>query len=190
MSIIFNIEDKVVYPTPEILMVEPYKKIWNRDKTKNKDKALLEFAYVEFMTSMKMSNPFRDYEEDIKESKILLGIGMKKTWKPDALIKEAIEKSNEFQKEASLSYRFFISAKTGMRKLQDFFDTVNLKERNPKSQNVIYKPRDITVALQDTEKLLINFKNLEKRVEQDLYETTKTRNNKRISIFADPNSFR
>ena len=52
----------------------------------------------------------------------------------------------------------------------------------------IWKPRDITSALNDTEKVLANIKSLEKKVEEELFEETKTRSNKQISPFADPES--
>ena len=51
----------------------------------------------------------------------------------------------------------------------------------------IYKPRDITAALQDLDKTIISLQSLEKKVEDDLFETAKIKGQKEVSIFADPN---
>ena len=42
---------------PELLTLKPFKQIWTRDKTVNKDKALAEIAFIYFMT-----DPRSDYQ--------------------------------------------------------------------------------------------------------------------------------
>jgi len=190
MSFLFKINEKVVFPNEETLLIEPFKSIWKRDKTKNKNIALKELAYIEFMTSLKKSNPFRQYPEDKKEEVIKEEIIRNKKWKPDKLIMNAIEKLKVFQKEASTTYNYYLSAKTAAEKMQYFFNTVDITAVNPKTCNPLYKPRDITSALNDTEKVLSNLKSLEKKVEEELYEETRTRSDKQISPFADPNSLK
>ena len=67
---IFEVSGNIVRPTPNILTIYPFKEIWKRDKTKNKNLAIQEFAFIEFMVSKKKSNPFKGYDEEIKEDKI------------------------------------------------------------------------------------------------------------------------
>ncbi len=67
MSFLFKIEGKKVYPNTETLLVSPFKEIWERDKSLDKEKAIQEFAYIEFSTSMLKSNPYREYTEDRKD---------------------------------------------------------------------------------------------------------------------------
>ena len=66
MSHVFVIQGSVVNPTPEILMVQPFNIIWERDEDVNKVFAKQEFAYAEFMVSMMKSNPYRDYADKRK----------------------------------------------------------------------------------------------------------------------------
>lgn len=190
MAFLFQISDKVVYPNAETLMISPFKDIWERDKSKGKQNALQEFAYIEFMSSMKKSNPYRQYPESKKEQVVINAVITQINWKPDNMVKKAIKKLKEFQKEASTTYSYYIAAKTAAEKMQNFFLTVDITAINPKSFNPIYKPRDITSALNDTEKVLSNLKALEKKVEEELFEETKNRSDKKISPFADPNSLR
>ncbi len=190
MAFLFEVSEKTVFPNPETLLISPFKDIWERDKTKQKIFALEELAYIEFMTSMKKSNPYRQYKIGIKETKIREAVITKKGWEPDDLIREGMEMVVKFHKEASTTYNYYMAAKRAAEKMQNFFMEVDINEVNPKTFNPIYKPRDITSALNDTEKVLSNLKTLEKKVEEELYEETKNRSNKEISFFADPESLR
>jgi hypothetical protein len=188
MAFLFTVTEKTVFPNTETLLISPFKEIWNRDKSKEKYSAIEDFAYIEFMTSMLKSNPYRQYEENKKEEKVRQAVITRKDWEPDELVKQAIHKVIQFHREASTTYNYYMAAKRAAEKMQDFFNEVDITEKNEKTFNPVYKPRDITSALNDTEKVLSNLKNLEKKVEEELYEETKNRSNKEISFFADPES--
>lgn len=188
MAYLFKVEGKAVIPNTETLLISPYKEIWERDKTKGKEFAIEDFAYIEFMSSMKKSNPYRQYPEDKKHTVIKNAIITRENWDIDPLITQGINKIEKFQEEASTTYGYYMAAKRATEAMKDFFETVDIGERNFKSGSPIYKPRDITSALNDTEKVLSNLKSLEKKVEEELYEETKSRANKVISPFANPNS--
>lgn len=188
MAFLFNVEGKAVFPNTETLLLYPFKEIWNRDKSKTKENALEELTYIEFMTSMKKTNPYRQYPEGKKDEVVRQDVITQKDWQPDNLIQEAMQKIVEFQQKASTTYNYYIAAKTAAESMQDFFLTVDVNERNFKTGNPVYKPGDITRALNDTEKVLANLKSLEKKVEEELYEETKTKGGKQISPFANRNS--
>lgn len=190
MAFLFEVSDKVVFPNAETLMISPFKDIWERDKSKGKQNALQEFAYIEFMCSMKKSNPYRQYPESKKEQVVIDAVITQIDWRPDPLINEAIEKLKLFQTEASTTYSYYVAAKCAAEKMQNFFTEVDVTAINPKTFNPVYKPRDITSALNDTEKVLSNLKALEKKVEEELFEETKNRSDKKISPFANPDSLR
>ena len=188
MAFLFIVSEKTVFPNPETLLISPFKDIWKRDKSKQKYMALEELAYIEFMSSMKKSNPYRQYDDKMKEKKVREAVITKKGWAPDELIREGVAKIMQFHKEASTTYNYYMGAKKAAEKMTQFFNEVDISEVNPKSFNPIYKPKDITGAINDLEKNLANLKALEKKVEEELYEETKNRSNKEISFFADPES--
>lgn len=189
MAHLFVINEKTVSPNPETLLIYPFKEIWERDKTLKKVNAIEEFAYIEFMSSMLKSNPFRQYPDEKKEEVIRKAIITQKDWAPDGLITDGIATVESFQKKASTTYMYYISAKKAAENMQDFFSNVNIRDDiNFKTGNPIYKPKDITSALIDTEKVLANIKALEKKVDEELFEGLKTRSDKQISPFADPSS--
>ena len=102
---------------------------------------------------------------------------------------QEITSIEEFQTNGSSTYSYYIAAKRAVENMKEFFESVDINERNEKGAP-IYKPRDITSALNDTEKVLANLKALEKKVEEELYESTKNRSDKKISPFADPKSLK
>ncbi len=188
MAQLFDINDKVVFPHAETLMIEPFKEIWERDKSKGKEIALKEFAYIEFISSMRKTNPYKGYSEKEKSSKIIKDLFKDTKWKPDTLVLQGINKVKEFQMEASVTYSYFLAVKESVEKIKEFLKTVNLAERNFKTGMPVYKPKELTSALVDTEKVLANLKSIESKVEEELFEETRNKANKEISLFADPES--
>jgi hypothetical protein len=186
MAFLFIVENKVVIPNSETLLIEPFKSIWERDNSSNKWEATEDFSYIEFISSMKKTNPYRQYPENKKHDIVKEQVITREDWVADTLILQAIIKIKEFQTEASSTYSYYMAAKKAAENLKDFFSTVDInRDVNPKSGLPIYKPKDITGALNDTEKVLANLKNLEKKVEEELYEQEKIRSDKRISPFAE-----
>jgi hypothetical protein len=182
---IFKIENKIVQPTTEVLLISPFKEIWEQDKTKNKTEALQHFAYIEFLCSPKKSNPYFGYTtKEIRDVKIKMDVYKDKDYILPKLVEEGIEKYKEFLNNASFNYSYFMSARGAAEKIKNFFDTFNMNERN-KSGVPIYKPREITSAIIDSEATLQKLESLQKKIEQELLEQTKNKRNKEINYFEE-----
>lgn len=188
MAFLFQINDRAVYPNPETLMISPFSEIWERDSSPGKEVAIQEFAYMEFMTSMLKSNPYREYQDDRKEMVIRQEVIKELDWQPDELVEAGMEKLREMQTEGSLTYRYWMANKTALEKQIEFFENVDISERNPKTFAPIYKPKDIPDAVSTAEKVLTTINALKSKVDEELFESAKTRSQKTISPFADPNS--
>lgn len=188
MAYLFKIEGKLVFPTEETLLTTPYKEIWERDKSKDKDIAMKEFSYIEFMTSQLQTNPYKGYSDDIRGEIIIKEVFAGITWKPDDLVKEGIKRFEAFQKEASPTYTFYMSALKSKNTLEKFFTTVDLSKTNFKTGNPIYKPKELTSALLDVDKITASLDSLKKKVEEELFDAVKTKGQKEISAFAKTES--
>lgn len=187
MSWLFKIEDRKVFPNEETLLIPPFSQIWERDESPDKWLAIREFAYIEFMTSQLKSNPYKGYSEKVREEKLREDIIKEDTWIPDELVMEAMKKIEEFQTNGSGAYTLLIDTLKAKETLQEFLRSVNLKERTDKGAMVL-KPKDVTAAMLDLDKLVTSLDVLKKKVEEDTFETVKTRANKVISPFANPDS--
>lgn len=189
MAYLFEVNNKAVYPTTESLLISPFKEIWERDSSVDKDIALREFSYIEFSSSVKKTNMFREYSPEKRDEELKKEFFKDlPDWQPDELVLEGIRKIEELQKEASLTYRYWQSNVKAAEKIIEFFDEFDLNEKNFKTGNPIYKPKDITSSISDAEKTLATLNSLKKKVEEELFENIKNRGNAEISHFADPSS--
>lgn len=188
MAYLFKVEGKIVQPNTETLLVSPFKEIWERDKSKGKEIALEEFTYIEFMTSMLKSNPYKGYATEVKHKVVREAIITQEDWQPDEYIFKGMEYIFKIQKEGSPTYTLYMSTLQAKEKLERFFRTVDLDERSPKTGFPIYKPKELSSAMLDVDKLTTTLATLAKKVEEELFDDIKTRGQKEISPFADPSS--
>lgn len=93
---LFKYDSYRIVISEEALVLKPFKTIWNRDRSNSKDKALQELGYIYFMC-----DPRSDYQYLVDESErseaIIQGEGMSKSWKPDKVVKEAMQFYTSFK---------------------------------------------------------------------------------------------
>jgi len=189
MSLLFQVEKKRVMANTETLLIPPFKQIWERDESNDKSDALEDFAFIEFMVSVRRTNPYSGYPKDKRREKIKEDIITRENWEEDELIKEGMKALDRMQREGSPTYNYYKSALLGAQKLQDFFEDFDLiNDINPKNGNPLYKPRDITSALNDTAKILQNLEQLREKVDNEIYDTTKTKGGRKTSMLANPDT--
>lgn len=190
MSLLFTVEAKIVKPNVETLLMYPFTEIWERDTLTGKQHAIEDFTYIEFVASVQKTNPYSGYTEDQRRTKVKEQIisPTRTDWSEDELIQLGIAELIKFQKEASVTYNYYMSAKNAADRLQDFFNNLDMNELNIKTGLPLYKPKDITSALNDTSKVLENLNTLRDKVDNEIFEEIKNRAQKVVSPFADPSS--
>ena len=180
---LFRIENQVVLPYEETLLIFPFVEIWERDMVHNKPMAIKEFTYIEFMCSFLKTNPYIGYPEDIRPEKIRLGIFRDTPdWKPDELVLKGIEVYRDFQKEASPSIRFYEAALKGVEELQNFYLNLDMKKVT-KMGLPVNKPSEVARGLSQTAAVLQNLETLKERVQQELFESNRIRGNRTVNPF-------
>jgi hypothetical protein len=191
MSLLFTVESKVVSPTTESLLIFPFREIWERDDSKDKRYAIEDLSYIEFMASIQKSNPYSGYPEDQRPDKIIKDIITRAEWdQTDSLILAGITKLKQFQAEASVTYNYYMAAKSAAEKMQHFFINFSMSDVNLRTGAPIFKPKDITSALNDTSRVLENLNTLREKVDNEIFEEVKNKGQKIVSPFADPSSLK
>lgn len=179
---IFLVENNTVKPTPQSLLIKPFKEIWERDKSTKKERAIKEFSYIEFMTSFKKTNPFIGYAPFDRHRKVCEHVFEDSKYIPDATVKSAMTLYDEIQTEGSVSLRFYKSLVSAVEKLIDFSNNVDLNERDAKG-SAVWTPNHITQITSKAYDTLKQLSLMQQKVEQELYEASKTRGNREINIF-------
>lgn len=191
MSLLFTVESKVVSPSTETLLIFPFREIWERDDSKDKRYAIEDLSYIEFMASIQKSNPYSGYPEHERPNKIIKDIITRAEWdQNDQLLLAGIDKLKQFQAEASVTYNYYMAAKSAAEKMQLFFTTFSMSDVNLRTGAPIFKPKDITSALNDTSRVLENLNTLREKVDNEIFEEVKKKGQKIVSPFADPSSLK
>ena len=188
MSYLFVIDKQIVRPNLETLLIFPFTEIWERDTNPGKFTAIAEFTYIEFMSSIKKSNPYKGYNLEERQRRLNKDIMQHEAYIPDELVKAGIGYLVDHQRNGSLSYNYYMSARKAAEKIQQFFNTFDMNATNPKTGNPVYKPKEITSTLIDTAKVIENLSLLEEKVNNEMFETAKNKGQKTISPFADPST--
>ena len=98
---LFKYENYEVTVSPEALKLGPFRKIWDRDRSKDKQTAQMELAYVYFF-----ADPRSDYQyivdNDDRSKAIAKGEGLPDKWKPDKVLNKAVEFYSTFLPESAL----------------------------------------------------------------------------------------
>jgi hypothetical protein len=162
---IFELESNYPILQAELLVVPEFKKIWDRDKTKGKDKAKTELAYIYFMLDVKSA--YLAYSEEKMEKKICQDLFGKDSYTPDQDLVKAMARFQEFAETPSTG--LLKDARTSVNEVRKFLRTVDLSERNRMGMPV-YKPKEVTSALTDLDKVVDNLQKLEERVSREDYE--------------------
>ena len=159
---LFELENNYPSIMPEVLVIPEFKKIWDRDKTKTKDKAKTELAYIYFM--MDTRSPYLAYSEEEMESQICKDLFKADKYKPD---QELVVAMSKFQELSDTPTTLLLkAARNGIAEVRKFLSSVDLTERNRMGMP-IYKPKDITTALADLDKAVDNLQKIEDRVNKD-----------------------
>lgn len=167
-----DVVDGQVKFKPEILTISQFKALWDRDKTKTKDKAFKDLIYVYHMASNR--SIYSDWPEDKKEEAILQDVIVDKTWKSDKLIDEAIKKFGDF---TTPKQRLLAAAKFKIDEIATFFRNVPLTEDTSKSITELFKNISTTIK---------NFDDIENAVKKESDSSnTKRRGDKATALFED-----
>jgi len=148
---------------PALLTVGVFKTIWNRDKSKDKAKAIMDIGYVFWYTD------YRSYisditDEDEKNNQIVQIIDTSGKYKPDKLVFDAIE---EYTKDTPLSLKFLQDVKVAINELRKYFRELRLDDVDDKGKP-IHNAKQVMDSIKSTGDLLETLEKHEIKIKKDL----------------------
>ena len=163
---LFKYENDILTIDPMAYSLVPFKVIWDRDKTKSKKNAFAEMSYVFFMTDYK--SDFSDIlDDDDRSVEVIKVLDLKKGWKPDLKISDAIEFYK--QRKDGIAMRMLGSAKILASKIEKYCRTVDLNEKNEKGAYV-HNVKQINEVLQQFGRTIDSLNKLEDQVKKEVAE--------------------
>lgn len=120
------LENNKVKINPEILLIQAFKNVWDKDTSKTKDKALAELGYVYFIADYK--SDYLAYPENTRSRQVACDIMKDEDYKPDETVKAAVRKYEELQTTPTL--RLLKAARHALEEACLYYDTVKPSDRN------------------------------------------------------------
>lgn len=177
---LFKYEGYKLHISEEAFVLKPFKEIWNRDKTKNKDKALQELGYIYFM-----SDPRSDYQyivdEEDRAKAIKEGEGIDPKWKPDNKVIEAMKFYKTFKPVSALLLE---DTRIAVDKLRQLLRNIDLTEVDDKGKP-IYTLNTITATIKQIPSLVKDLDEAEKAIAKEIMESDKVRGAQEKSMYED-----
>lgn len=175
MMKLLKFEGYKVVIEPELLTLKPFKQIWTRDKTVNKDKALAEIAFIYFMT-----DPRSDYQYLVDDNErmeaIKEGEGLPPKWQPDKVVTEAMDFYMSFKPISALlleDTRFMVDKYRKRLKAQEF-DDLEIKDL-----------KEVGALIKQIPPLVKDLDEAEKALNSEMKSSGKMRGSGEKTIFED-----
>ena len=177
---LFEIENNVVIYSPQALMLEPFKKIWEEDKSEDKIQANLIMSYVYYMADERSDfMHILNVDERMQAIKEALQLPEDFNGRSEELIQamKFYEKLSE-----TTSTKLLQSTRLVLQKISEFLDNINLNERDERSNKPIHDIGKITGSVEKIPKLIRAINEIEKEVVKE--KTLKAQSGtKDISMF-------
>ena len=143
--------DYKVQIDPIAYTIEPFKTIWKRDRTKTKETAQGELAYIYFTCDYK-SDFYNITDEETRQIEVAKHCFSGKKWSPDKLIEDAQEFYKERQKTFSLL--LLEDAVHGIGKLSRYLRDINFEENEVNEKTGEIRPKHDIKKYADTIKTI------------------------------------
>lgn len=177
---LFKYEGYKITIEPEALLLKPFKKIWQRDRSQSKEKAMMELGFIYFYC-----DPRSDYQylTDEKErlQAIKEGEGFSSNWKPDKDIMNAMEFYNSFKPTSSLLLE---DTRYAVDKLRRLLRDIDLSQTDDKGKP-IYTLNTITATIKQVPSLVKDLDDAEKAIAKESVSTSKMRGQGEKTIMED-----
>ncbi len=178
---LFSYNDYKIDISPEAFALKAFRTIWQRDKSKNKERALQEFGFIYFMCDPRSSYMFYDNETD-RVNNIRQDEGLDKKWKPDAVVEEAMVLYKKLTQTTSSI--LLDRSRVGADNLGKKIAKINLDELD-NNRKPIYTIQQMAAALKLIPDVVKNLIDAEALVSKEIEEKSSMRGNKDKKIGED-----
>lgn len=165
---------------PEILTLKVFKRLFTRDKTKDKSKFLQELGYIYFML-----DPRSDYmyitDEDERSKAIITGEGLSDTWKVDSILQDAMDYYKSFRPTSALLLE---DTRVAVDKLREALRKINITETDDKGRP-IYTLNTIVATIKQVPSLVKDLDDAERAISKEIVQNDKIRGSVEKTMYED-----
>ena len=162
-----------VRPTEEALLVRPIRRLYNADRSKQKEKFLQQLSFLFFMVDPRSPLSYI-IDLDERRKQIIMQEGLPENFKPSEELEEAMKIYEQLTTTSST--RLLESTRVAVDALSEELKQTRerLQERTDKGA-AVYKVNDIMGSLERVLKFIPQLQDLERRVEAEIKESTRAK---------------
>lgn len=180
---LFELKNYTLNISPEAFGLKPFKALWDRDKSKSKDRAFGEMCYVFYMEDFR-SDFSGIIDDEERETEVRKQVILPKDWKEDRLVKVA-RKFYQDQNDRIYALKFLRDAQLALDKIRQYFREVDLMAVDAKGKP-LHDISKLNRVLENSASLLRNLEDIEEQVKRALQEhKSNVRGGKEKSVFED-----
>lgn len=165
---------------PELLTLKVFKKLHQRDKTKDKNKFIQELGFIYFF-----ADPRSDYQyitdEDDRISAIIEGQGLPKDWSIDKLLQEAIDYYKTFSPTSALLLE---DTRVAVDKLRLMLRNINLEDTDDRGKP-IYTLNTVVATIKQVPSLVKDLDEAERAIAKEIVQNDKVRGSAEKAMYED-----
>lgn len=165
---LFEVKNNLPVPTTEAYLT--FSELLDRDVSSDKSRFFQELQYLYFLYDYK--SYYLSYPPDTREKEVIKDYIKIKDWKPDDVVKRAIDKYKALQ--TTFSLRYLNAARDVTEKTMDHWKNVNYNLVNAKGEPR-YKVNDVNKSVADAAKVLESLDKLTDRVQKEQILNSKAR---------------
>lgn len=172
--------------SPQALALKPFRALWDKDKTKSKEKAIAELSYVWFMEEA--SSPFFNIINEEERSAEIISVlsHLPKSWKPNKEVNIAIGFYRERNK--TISEDMLRNTIKLLAKISDFIGGLDPAETyEAKDGRILYKNdvAKLVATSKQIPELLKSLRSTRELVKKDREEEDAMRGSREKAVFED-----
>ena len=177
---LFKYEGYKITISEEALLLRPFKAIWKRDRSQNKEKALMELGFIYFFCDIRSDYQYI-VDEDARKESIKEGEGLPKDWEPDDILLEAMNFYNTFKPTSALLLE---DTRFAVDKLRKLLREIDLTQTDDKGKP-IYTLNTITATIKQVPSLVRDLDEAERSIAKEIAQNDKARGSQTKSIYED-----
>lgn len=178
---LFTFEGYKLNISEEALCIKAFRELFKRDRSKTKEKALLELGFIYFYLDPRSDYSFLTDDEERMEA-IIEQEGFPTKWKPDDKVQRAMEVYRSLtQTSSSLLLQ---DTRISIDKARAFLRNLDLEQKDDNGKP-IYTINSYLNAIKDVPKLIKELSEAEKAVSKELEENGKLKANRLKKVGED-----
>ena len=175
-----NVTGRVTLNGPDLLLIPEFKELMGTERNKCKLdptgqehlRAFREFQYI--YLAIHWNSPYRDYPEQERHQEALKDAEITEEEFNNPEFRAACRKFRNLQ-ESNRSMKMLNAAQNTVDKFVDYFNNIDVEERDPQTGKPIYKTKDVMAEISNLHKVHEELIILESAVKKEISEQTSIR---------------